>query len=90
MYTVLEHKQVIKVLKKLPKEVKKNYVAWKRIVEVSGPEGLRFIKGFHDESLKGKWKSCRSSRLSKKWRVIYQKDKDELVVFMIEINPHEY
>ena len=57
MYTVLEHKQVVKTLKKLPQEVKRNYIAWKRIVEVEGPQGLRFIKGFHDESLRGEWKN---------------------------------
>ena len=90
MYTVQEHKKVAKVFKKLPQEIKKSYVAWKRIVEVEGPEGLKLIKGFYDESLKGEWKEFRSSRLSRKWRVIYKTDREASFVYVIEINPHIY
>jgi len=90
MYTLLEHKDVIKILKKLPKEILKNYVAWKRIVELEGPQGLKFIKGFHDEALKGDWKGFRSSRLNRQWRVIYKADHEALEVYIIEINPHTY
>jgi len=90
MYTVLEHKNIAKILKKTPTEIKRNYLAWKRIVELEGPQGLRLIKGFHDENLKGEWSGFRSSRLNKQWRVIYKIDKDELVVYVVEINPHTY
>lgn len=90
MYTVLEHKNIAKTLKKIPFEICKNYLAWKRIVELEGPQGLRLIKGFHDESLKGEWSGFRSSRLNKQWRVIYKIDKDELIVYVVEINPHTY
>jgi hypothetical protein len=35
-------------------------IKWKDIVSISGPAGLRLIKGFHDEALRGKWKGvCR-------------------------------
>lgn len=90
MYTVFEHKDVSKVLKKVPVEIRKNYLAWKRIVELEGPQGLRFIKGFHDENLKGEWTGFRSSRLNRQWRVIYKMNKDEFVVYVVEINPHTY
>lgn len=90
MYTVLEHKEVVKTLKKGPTEIKKSYLAWKRIVELEGPQGLRLIKGFHDEALKGEWRGFRSSRLNRQWRVIYKVDKDQLVVYVVEINPHTY
>lgn len=90
MYTVLEYKQVTRQLKKLPQEVKKNYVAWRRIIELEGPQGLRWIKGFHDEALKGEWFGFRSSRLNLKWRVIYTIEKDQLTVYVVEINPHTY
>lgn len=90
MYTVFEHKDVSKVLKKVPVEIRKNYLAWKRIVELEGPQGLRFIKGFHDENLKGEWAGFRSSRLNRQWRVIYKTNKDEFVVYVVEINPHTY
>lgn len=90
MYTILEHKEVLKTLKKTPIEIRKNYLAWKRIVELEGPQGLRLIKGFHDENLKGEWAGFRSSRLNRQWRVIYKIDKDELIVYVVEINPHTY
>ena len=84
MYTILEHKEVVKVLKKVPFEIQKNYLAWKRIVELEGPQGLRLIKGFHDEALKGGWKGFRSSRLNKQWRVIYKTDHEQLTVYVME------
>ncbi len=90
MYTILEHKNIAKTLKKTPLEIRKNYLAWKRIVELEGPQGLRLIKGFHDESLRGEWLGFRSSRLNRQWRVIYKIDKDELVVYVLEVNPHTY
>lgn len=90
MYTLLEHKEVGKSLRKAPIQIQRNYLAWKRIVELDGPYGLRLIKGFRDEALKGEWKGFRSSRLSKRWRVIYRVDEDQLNVYVIEINPHKY
>lgn len=90
MYTVLEHKKVSKQLEKTPLEVRKNYLAWKRIVELEGPQGLRLIRGFHDEALKGEWSGFRSSRLNLKWRIIYQVEKELLRVYVVEINPHRY
>jgi hypothetical protein len=48
----------------LPPQVGEKYAFWCAIVRQSGPEGLRWIKGFHDEKLRGKLASLRSSRLS--------------------------
>jgi addiction module RelE/StbE family toxin len=90
MWGVFEKKSVVKEIKKLPIEVLKKYEAWKRIVELEGPKGLRLIKGFHDESLKGKWIGFRSSRLGIQWRVIYRLDGDVLEVYVFEINAHKY
>lgn len=90
MYTILEHRKVGKILARAPSQIKENYLAWKRIVELEGPQGLRFIKGFHDEALKGEWQGFRSSRLSEKWRVIYSVEKEQLIVYVIEVNPHVY
>ncbi len=90
MWTVLEHKEVQKRIKKSPRQVQVNYVAWKRVVELQGPLGLRAVKGFHDEALKGEWLGFRSSRLSRQWRVIYKVEKVALTVFVVEVSPHEY
>lgn len=90
MYTIYENKNLLKVIKKIPKEIQKRYEVWKRIIELEGIEGLRNIKGFHDESLKGDLKGLRSSRLNIQWRVIYEIEKTELKVYVVEINPHKY
>lgn len=90
MWLVLEKKSVAKTLKKIPDEVVVRYEAWKRIVELEGPIGLRNIKGFHDEPLKGDWKGYRSSRLGIQWRVINFRQDQHLEVYVIEITPHKY
>jgi toxin HigB-1 len=90
MWEIYEKRTLIKVLRKAPKKILEYYEAWKRIVEIEGPEGLKLIKGFQDEKLKGKWREYQSSRLSRKWRVIYKFEEDNLIVFVIEITPHTY
>ncbi len=90
MWVVYEKKSVAKALKIVPDQVIVRYEAWKRIVELEGPMGLRNIKGFHDEALKGHWKGFRSSRLGIQWRVIYCREDKQLEVYVIEITPHKY
>ncbi|MBT5441805.1 MAG: type II toxin-antitoxin system mRNA interferase toxin, RelE/StbE family, partial [Gammaproteobacteria bacterium] len=70
MWEVYEHRRVDKQLGKLPVDVLKRYEKWKDIVELTGPSGLRLIRGFRDEALRGDWKGHRSSRLSQQYRVI--------------------
>lgn len=90
MWQVYEKKTFSRTLKKIPQEVIKNYEVWKRIVELEGPKGLKLIKGFRDETLKGKWRGYRSSRLNKQWRVIYKHEKILFEIFVIELTPHKY
>ena len=54
MWEVYEHRRASKRLDRLPLELLKRYEKWKDIVRISGPAGLRLIKGFHDEGLQGK------------------------------------
>ena len=90
MWEIYEKKTLIKRVRKIPKDVLKHYEIWKRIVELEGPEGLKRIKGFHDEVLKGDWRGYRSSRLTRQWRVIYGMEKKAFEVYIIDINPHSY
>ena len=90
MWQVLEHRNVSRRLSRLPHEVLVRYEKWKDIVGVSGPEGLRLIKGFQDEALRGEWKGYRSSRLGIQYRLIYKVDREEVLVFVVEINAHDY
>ena len=90
MWRIYEKKLVSKQLSRLPKSVLQHYELWKRIVELEGLAGLKLIKGFHDEALKGKRRGFRSSRLSQKWRVIYKVEKTSFKIYIFEINPHDY
>ncbi|MGE0313421.1 MAG: hypothetical protein AB7P21_17570 [Lautropia sp.] len=66
------------------------YEKWKEIVALSGPAGLRRIKGFHDESLAGKWAGHRSSRLGIQWRVIYRVEAAQIQVLVVSVTAHDY
>ena len=90
MWEVLEHRNVQRRIRKLSDEVLKRYEKWKDIVELSGPQGLRLIRGFHDESLIGDWKGHRSSRLGDQYRVIYRIERKKLFVMVINITAHDY
>ena len=90
MWLVYEHRQVRRKLNTIPKDILKRYEKWKDIVTISGPEGLRLIKGFHDEALRGDWKGCRSSRLGNKYRVIYKIVREQILVQVINITAHDY
>ena len=90
MWSVYEHRRIEKQLSKAPLEVQKRYEKWKDIVELSGPSGLRMIRGLRDEALRGEWKGHRSSRLSLQYRVIYAVEGDRLIVQVVEVIPHDY
>jgi len=90
MWQVLEHRRVVRRLPKVPADILKRYEKWKDIVAISGPQGLRRIKGFRDESLRGEWKGHRSSRLGGQYRVIYQIEAQNVVVKVIDLTAHDY
>ncbi|MBO6564544.1 MAG: type II toxin-antitoxin system mRNA interferase toxin, RelE/StbE family [Pseudomonadales bacterium] len=90
MWKVYEHRRIDKQLQKLPVDILKKYEKWKDIVEISGPSGLRLIRGFRDEALRGECKGHRSSRLSQQYRIIYKVDGERLLVEVVEVNPHDY
>jgi len=91
MWRIEEHRRVDRQLSRsVPQEILKRYEKWKDIATISGPPGLRVIKGFHDEALSGEWKGYRSSRLGLQWRVIYHVVAEALVVQVVHVTPHEY
>lgn len=90
MWLIYEHRRAVRQLSSIPEDILKKYEKWKDIVAVSGPEGLRLIKGFHDEALRGEWKGCRSSRLGSKYRVIYKIVRDQILVQVVNITAHDY
>ena len=90
MWEVFEHRQVQQRMRKLPDEIVKRYEKWKDVVEFSGPAGLRLIRGFRDESLRGRWNGHRSSRLGDQCRVIYRIEKKRLYVMVVDVTAHNY
>lgn len=90
MWRVEEHRRVDKQASALPKDILKRYEKWKDIAMLSGPPGLRLIKGFHDEALLGEWKGYRSSRLGIQYRVIYRTVPQEQLFQVISITAHDY
>jgi addiction module RelE/StbE family toxin len=90
MWEIYEHRSLVRKLPRIPLEALKRYEKWKDIVAISGPEGLRLIKGFHDEALRGQWKGHRSSRLGLKFRLIYRIENKKLYVQVIDITAHDY
>ena len=90
MWEVYEHRRIVKQLDSVPVDVLKKYEKWKDIVSISGPQGLRRIKGLRDEALKGDWKGHRSSRLNQQYRVIYKVVKDKVLIQEVNDTPHDY
>ncbi len=90
MWEIYEHRRVDRQLSRLPANILQRYEIWKEIVTVSGPQGLRTIRGFNDEALRGEWRGHRSSRLNQQYRVIYRIERNEVRVEVVSITPHDY
>ena len=90
MWRIEEHRRVDKQVTSVPREILKRYEKWKDIASISGPPGLRLIKGFHDEALSGEWQDYRSSWLGLQWRVIYRVNFERLLFQVASITAHDY
>ena len=90
MWHIREHKKLEKIITKLPAQVVKKYELWMDIIFRHGPEKLKEFPGFHDEKLTGDHSGQRSSRLNLQYRVIYEVDKDIVIIYVIEITAHDY
>jgi mRNA-degrading endonuclease YafQ of YafQ-DinJ toxin-antitoxin module len=90
MWRIEEHRRIDKQITLIPNDILKRYEKWKDIASISGPPGLRLIKGFHDEALSGGWKGHRSSRLGIQWRVIYRTIPEEQIFQVASITAHDY
>ena len=90
MWRIEEHRRVDRQLDRAPREVLQRYEKWKDIAMLSGPPGLRLIKGFHDEALAGEWKGHRSSRIGIQFRVIYRVVASEQLFQVVSLTAHDY
>lgn len=90
MENLVDESRVIKTLERLPKEIQSGYFVWRDIVSARGFNGLRSIRGFRFEKLKGDRVGQYSCRLNRNYRVIFQKGYDRIIVIVLEVNKHEY
>jgi mRNA-degrading endonuclease YafQ of YafQ-DinJ toxin-antitoxin module len=90
MWRIEEHSRLDKQLDSTPLDIQQRYEKWKDIASISGPPGLRAIRGFRDECLAGQWKGYRSSRLSLMYRVMYRVVASQLLFQIVEVTPHDY
>jgi addiction module RelE/StbE family toxin len=90
MWLILEHRRVQRRVGSLPRIVQARYQKWKDIVEASGPMGLRRVKGYHDEALRGDRKGHRSSRLGAQYRVVYTVIANKVQVKVVDVSAHDY
>ena len=90
MWAIFEHGRLDRQVSRMPHDILKRYEKWKDVVRLSGPPGVRLIKGFHDEALAGRWKGFRSSRLGDQWRVVYRIDTERLTYYVESISAHDY
>jgi len=90
MWCIAEHPRTGKQLGSMPLELQKRYEKWKDIASISGPPGLRAIRGFRDEALSGRWNGYRSSRLTLKYRIIYRVVVSQQLFQVVEVTPHDY
>jgi toxin HigB-1 len=90
MWEIYEHRRVAKHIGVLPLEILRRYEKWKDIAIISGPTGLRLIKGFHDETLRGEWRGYRSCRLGIQYRVIYRVLAKDRIFQVVSITAHDY
>jgi plasmid maintenance system killer protein len=90
MWVIQEHRSIPKSMRYLPSWIVKEYEVWKDLVHRHGPDILRQFPGYHDELLKGDRTGQRSSRLNRQYRVIYAIDREVIVIYVLEITPHDY
>jgi addiction module RelE/StbE family toxin len=90
VWEIYEHRRAARQLDSLPLDILKRYEKWKDVVRISGPQGLRKIRGFNDEPLHGEWKGHRSSRLNLQYRVIYRVDRVHVFVEVVDVTAHDY
>ena len=90
MWQIEEYRRVGKQLAAVPLDIQKRYEKWLDIAGLSGPLGLRAIRGFNDESLSGEWRGYRSSRVNVQYRVIYRFVAARQLFQVVEVTAHNY
>ena len=87
---VIITKSADKQMRRAPQHIVDNLLYWRNEVQTFGIYEVRKNKGYHDEPLKGKRAGERSIRLSRQWRAIYIEREIGILIYVLEVTPHEY
>jgi len=79
-----------KQVKKIPGAIRKGVEMWIKSIELKGLCEIRQLSGYHDEPLQGKRFGKRSIRLNKSYRLIYEENKIENIIILLEVTKHDY
>ncbi len=90
MAYIVDERKILKTLNKLDKSIRAAYSAWKGIVTNHGLRGLRTVKGFHLEKLKGKRKGQYSCRLNRGYRIFFKQMNNNFMIEVLELSKHAY
>ena len=90
MAYIVDERKILKTLNKLDKSIRAAYSAWKGIVTNHGLRGLRKVKGFHLEKLKGKRRGQYSCRLNRGYRIFFKQIDNNFMIEVLEISKHAY
>lgn len=89
---IIESREARTGLDWAPAEILRAYEVWARLIEEHGSRILWGFKGYNNEMLSGVWAGYYSSRLNRKWRVIYKLERgtEVEVVSVVRVTAHDY
>jgi Txe/YoeB family toxin of Txe-Axe toxin-antitoxin module len=90
MAYIVDERKILKTLNKSDKSIRAAYSAWKGIVTNHGLRGVRSVKGFHLEKLKGKREGQYSCLLNRGYRVFFKEIDNNIEIEVLEISKHAY
>ena len=92
-WQVTENRPLQKKLAKsksgLPRSVVEKYDVWKAIVRNEGIQKIKEDNSYHHEHLKGRHKGLCSSRLTKKYRVVYEMNEPARKIYVKDVGTHD-
>ena len=79
-------------LMRVPENIRNKLKLWIFLIETTGLESVKKIKGYHDEPLRGNRQGQRSIRLNRAYRAIYVIRSDGTIDFVSieEVHKHDY
>jgi mRNA-degrading endonuclease YafQ of YafQ-DinJ toxin-antitoxin module len=86
-WRVIESRLLARQIHRAPREIQRKYMAWRNLVQHSGPH---LGGGFRVHALQGSRKGQKSAWLNRQWRVIFKMVEDQLIVEALEVTPHRY